>query len=205
VAEVGESQDYPINTFFWFFESRKDPINAPLAIWMNGGPGGSSLIGLLEENGPCFPGNDSNSTYLNPWSWNNEVNMLYIDQPSQVGYSYDIPTNGTVDKISGNITLADFSEGVPEQNNTFFVGTFPSQNSTQTANSTHHAAHALWHFAQTWFEEFPYYKPNDDRVSIWTESYGGKYGPSFAAFFEERNEKNKKWNYFRSRSSLHPP
>ena len=76
--EPHEHQDYPINTFFWFFEARKDPHNAPLAIWLNGGPGGSSLIGALAENGPCFVGSDSNSTYLNPWSWNNEVNMLYI-------------------------------------------------------------------------------------------------------------------------------
>ena len=50
-------------------------------------------------------------------------------------------------------------------------------------------AHAIWHFAQTWFEEFPFYKPNDEKISIWTESYGGKYGPWFASFFEEQNEK----------------
>lgn len=79
LAESGEVQDYPINTFFWFFEARKDPHTAPLSIWLNGGPGGSSMIGALQENGPCFVGNDSNSTYLNPHSWNNEVNMLYID------------------------------------------------------------------------------------------------------------------------------
>ena len=76
--ETTEEQNYPLNTFFWFFEARNDPHNAPLAIWLNGGPGGSSLYGALVENGPCFIGNDSNSTYLNPWSWNREVNLLYI-------------------------------------------------------------------------------------------------------------------------------
>lgn len=38
--EDGESQNYPINTFFWFHEARKNPHSAPLAIWLNGGPGG---------------------------------------------------------------------------------------------------------------------------------------------------------------------
>lgn len=113
------------------------------------------------ENGPCFVGNDSNSTYPNPWSWNNEVNMLYIDLPNQLGYSYDIATNCTVNKLIDGvdeagvprIMVSDFSEGVPPQNNTFVVGTLSSQNRSHTTNSAHHIAMPLWHFAQTWFEE----------------------------------------------------
>ena len=72
LGDLNEQQAYPINTFFWFFEARKDPQHAPLSIWMNGGPGSSSLLGLLVENGPCSVNPDSNSTTLNPWSWNNE-------------------------------------------------------------------------------------------------------------------------------------
>lgn len=77
--ELGvRNQTYEINTFFWFFESRKDPENAPLSIWMNGGPGSSSMLGLLREHGPCWVNEDSNSTRLNEWSWNNEGNMRPI-------------------------------------------------------------------------------------------------------------------------------
>jgi len=147
------------------------------------------MMGLLQENGPCFVRADSNSTFLNPNSWNNEVNMLYLDQPSKVGFSYDVPTNGTFNLPDLHITPADFSESVPEQNNTFRVGTFAGQAYNTTANSTIHAAHAVWHFAQTWFFEFPHYKPHDGRISLWTESYGGRYGPTFARFFQEQNEK----------------
>ncbi|KAJ6155620.1 hypothetical protein N7470_006186 [Penicillium chermesinum] len=183
------SQQYPINTFFWFFESRHNPKNAPLSIWMNGGPGSSSMIGLLQENGPCIVNADSNSTETNPWSWNNYVNMLYIDQPNQVGFSYDVLTNGTYDQITSAWNVSKWADEVPTQNNTFYVGTTASQEASSAANTTENAARSLWHFAQTWFTEFPHYKPHDDRVSIWTESYGGRYGPSFTAFFQQQNEK----------------
>jgi hypothetical protein len=116
---------------------------------------------------------------------------LYIDQPNQVGLSYDVLVNGTQDLLdpNGDVDVGDFGDTVPTQNATFAVGTFPSQLLASSANGTSNAARSLWHFAQVWFQTFPDYKPNDNRVSIWTESYGGHYGPAFAAFFEEQNEK----------------
>ncbi|KAH8900546.1 lysosomal protective protein precursor [Thozetella sp. PMI_491] len=193
----GEVQDYPINTFFWFFEARKAPERAPLSIWLNGGPGASSLVGLFEELGPCFVTSDSKDTYLNPWSWNNEVNMLFLDQPTQSGFSYDVLMNGTLEPVgSGQLVsgyympvLRNFTDGVPKANLTFYPGTFPSLNESATQNSTASAAHALWHFAQTWFFEFPHYKPVDNRISLWTESYGGHWGPGIFHFFQKQNDR----------------
>jgi hypothetical protein len=119
--------------------------------------------------------------------------MLYIDQPVQVGLSYDVPTNITVDRSIRDdemmqVSVADFTDGIPEQNNTFYVGTYATQQPLSVTNSTNHSAIALWHFAQTWFEEFPHYKPADEKISIWTESYGGHYGPAFARFFSQQND-----------------
>ena len=131
--------------------------------------------------GPCFVGKDSNSTYINPWSWNNEANIIFVDQPNLVGYSYDTLTNitATMSDLLGSDEEqrreADFSDGVPAQNLTFLVGTTGSLNGNHTANSTTHAAVAFWHFAQTWFEEFPHYKPTDGQISLFAESYGGMY------------------------------
>ena len=63
------------------------PITDLPLVWLNGGPGCSSLEGLTEENGPFyFPGNASTPT-SNPNSWTQLADVLYIDQPVGAGYS----------------------------------------------------------------------------------------------------------------------
>ncbi|KAG2134306.1 Alpha/Beta hydrolase protein [Suillus cothurnatus] len=81
-----------MSMWFWFFESRNSPETAPFALWLNGGPGCSSMIGLFQENGPCLVNADRNSTTLNPYSWNDLSNIIYIDQPIGTGFSYGTDT-----------------------------------------------------------------------------------------------------------------
>ncbi|KIP01841.1 hypothetical protein PHLGIDRAFT_131081 [Phlebiopsis gigantea 11061_1 CR5-6] len=133
--------------WFWFFEARENPDTAPLAIWLNGGPGSSSMIGLFQENGPCRINNDSKTVSLNPNSWNNVANMLYIDQPVGVGFSH-----GTTD-----------------------VGT------------SQEAAEDIWSFLQIFFADSRFSKFQTNEFALWTESYGGHYGPTFAAYFLQQN------------------
>jgi carboxypeptidase C (cathepsin A) len=138
---------------------------------MNGGPGSSSMLGLFVENGPCYVHSDSNSTYLSEYSWNNEVNMLFLDQPVQVGLSYDTLQNITNNLVTGEVEILNDTSPIPEQNTTFLLGIYPSQDGNQTALGSVNAAKAAWHFLQTFTQEFPAYHPNDSRISIATESY----------------------------------
>ena len=61
------------------------------------------MIGLAQEHGPCRITNDSSSVTLNPYSWNNEANVLYIDQPVGVGFSYGTLNVGTSQQAAADI------------------------------------------------------------------------------------------------------
>jgi len=77
-----------LNMFYWFFESRSDPENDPVILWMTGGPGCSDATALFAENGPCLLDNGRAQPRRNEYSWNEKASVIYIDQPCGVGYSH---------------------------------------------------------------------------------------------------------------------
>ncbi|GMR30500.1 hypothetical protein PMAYCL1PPCAC_00695, partial [Pristionchus mayeri] len=74
--------------FYVLCESiRSNPLDSPLIVWFNGGPGSSSLIGFLLEHGPYIIEDDSGSLRYNDFSWNQYANVLYIESPANAGFS----------------------------------------------------------------------------------------------------------------------
>ena len=77
--------NYSTNTFFWFIEAREPTTQ--LTIWLNGGPGSSSMIGLFAENGPCEAvelAEGKFGTEARDWGWDRASNVLYIDQVRKI-------------------------------------------------------------------------------------------------------------------------
>lgn len=74
--------------YFAYFSARTDPTTSPLVLWLNGGPGCSSMTGLLMELGPCTIDSSGDSAHSNPHSWINTANVFFLDQPIGVGFSY---------------------------------------------------------------------------------------------------------------------
>ncbi|XP_051149001.1 serine carboxypeptidase II-2 [Andrographis paniculata] len=95
--------------FYWFFEAEEDPHSKPLVLWLNGGPGCSSIAyGLAEEIGPFHVEKDGKTLYLNPYSWNKVANVLFVDSPVGVGFSYsntssDLLNNGDKRTAAANL------------------------------------------------------------------------------------------------------
>ncbi|KAJ8505497.1 hypothetical protein OPV22_006383 [Ensete ventricosum] len=75
--------------FYWLTEAVTDAAKKPLVLWLNGGPGCSSVAyGASEEIGPFRIDRTGSSLYLNKFSWNREANLLFLESPAGVGFSY---------------------------------------------------------------------------------------------------------------------
>ncbi|KAJ5986855.1 Peptidase S10 serine carboxypeptidase [Penicillium sp. IBT 35674x] len=169
-----------VHTFFWFFEARHNPETAPITLWLNGGPGSDSLIGLFEELGPCHI-NETYETYLNPHSWNEVSNMLFISQPLGTGFSYSEEEAGSLNPITGSFEPASVAGA---------QGRYPVINASMI-DTTILAAEATWEVLQGFLGALPKLdsKIKSKEFNLWTESYGGHYGPAFFDHFYEENQK----------------
>ncbi|KAI3369587.1 hypothetical protein L3Q82_024497, partial [Scortum barcoo] len=151
---------------YWFVESQKNPSSDPVVLWLNGGPGCSSLDGLLTEHGPFLIQDDGVTLQYNPYSWNKIVNMLYLESPAGVGFSYsDNPKYTTNDtEVSDTLETPDWPPDVDCQVFKMFLSPQVSMNNYL----------ALKEF----FRLFPEFSKNE--LFLTGESYAGIYIPTLA-------------------------
>ncbi|XP_037535633.1 lysosomal protective protein [Nematolebias whitei] len=113
---------------YWFVESQNKPASDPVVLWLNGGPGCSSLDGLLTEHGPFLVQEDGVTLQYNPYSWNKIANMLYLESPAGVGFSYsadkNYKTNDTEVSMNNYLALKEFFRMFSEfsKNELFLTG-----------------------------------------------------------------------------------
>ncbi|MQM02781.1 hypothetical protein Taro_035552 [Colocasia esculenta] len=87
-AEAGRS------LFYYYVEAEGDAEKKPLTLWLNGGPGCSSVGGgAFTELGPFFPRGDGRGLRINKKSWNKASNILFVESPAGVGWSYSRRTS----------------------------------------------------------------------------------------------------------------
>jgi len=158
------------NLFYWFFESQKFSVEfpgnkeeiskTPLIIWLNGGPGAPSTLGLFLENGPYRMTDDSTGVLIeNEYSWNKNAHMLFWDQPFGTGYSY-----------------ASNSENNKSDENYEYV------------NNEDELSEMFYNALQNFFVKHPEY--NECPIYITGESYAGKYVPNIAWKIHNKNKEN---------------
>ncbi|CAN1223624.1 Serine carboxypeptidase 24 [Linum grandiflorum] len=97
---VTVNQEHGRALFYWLTEapSSSSPASKPLLLWLNGGPGCSSVAyGASEEIGPFRINKTSSSLFLNKYSWNREANILFLESPAGVGFSYTNTTSNLKD------------------------------------------------------------------------------------------------------------
>jgi len=92
--------------FYVMAEAMEQPESAPVLLWLNGGPGCSSLGGFLSELGPYFPQTVEGMLQSNPYSWNRQATVIFLESPAFVGFSY---SNTTSDGVVGDERTADDS------------------------------------------------------------------------------------------------
>ncbi|KAI3437266.1 uncharacterized protein J3R85_005508 [Psidium guajava] len=96
---VGVGEDEAVQYFYYFVESQRSPSQDPLLLWIDGGPGCSSLSGFFFQNGPLnFKTRDFNGSlptlHPNPYAWTQGMNIIFLDAPAGTGFTYSTTTDG---------------------------------------------------------------------------------------------------------------
>ncbi|XP_045420168.1 probable serine carboxypeptidase CPVL isoform X2 [Lemur catta] len=121
------NKTYNSNLFFWFFPAQVQPDDAPVVLWLQGGPGGSSMFGLFVEHGPYVI--TSNMTVrTRDFPWTTTLSMLYIDNPVGTGFSFTDDPHGYAvneDDVAQNLysALIQFFQLFPEYKDNDFYAT----------------------------------------------------------------------------------
>ncbi|WVZ71271.1 hypothetical protein U9M48_019877 [Paspalum notatum var. saurae] len=93
--------------FYWFFEAQTLPAEKPLLLWLNGGPGCSSVgYGAASELGPLLVNSNGTGLEFNKFAWNKEANLLFLESPVGVGFSYT-NTTSDLDNIDDRFVAKD--------------------------------------------------------------------------------------------------
>ncbi|KAI0640566.1 alpha/beta-hydrolase [Trametes meyenii] len=89
--------------FFWFFPPGPQGSLDDLIFWTNGGPGCSSLEGLLQENGPFQWSLGQAHPTQNEFSWTNLSSILFVEQPVGTGFSLGKPDVTNEDQVAAEV------------------------------------------------------------------------------------------------------
>jgi vitellogenic carboxypeptidase-like protein len=175
--------------FFWYFPAQeRNPDKAATLIWLQGGPGSSSMIGLFYEMGPLKITKDLRLE-KNYNSWNKDCNMIFIDNPVGTGFSFVHPvknlqqpkkrSNVNFDLIrNSSLNLQQACETVEDPLPKFVHG----YTSNQAA-----VAHDIIIFLDRFYQIFPELIQSD--LFLTGESYAGKYVPAVAYHIDKINKK----------------
>lgn len=116
---TNQTETFTNYNYAWYFPPLNGNASAPLLVWLQGGPGASSMFGLFNEHGPFYV-TATNELAARETTWNAEYGMLYIDNPVGAGFSFTTSNDGyctnTADCVADGLyaLLQQFYQVFPE-------------------------------------------------------------------------------------------
>jgi carboxypeptidase C (cathepsin A) len=138
-------------------------------------------MGLFQEMGHCRIAEDL-TTVLNPWSFSNVSNLLFLSQPVGTGFSYQ-------DTAAGSHSTAFLNESQAKPDGRYGVRNPIGEGTLDTRDM---AAIAAWDIFQGFLsgvESFGGMSGTPKKFNLWAESYSGHWGPTFYDYFDQQNQR----------------